>query len=69
MLGIYIHNLKDPNTGKCNKGVNPFNQFIFKDKNGTIKIIPVKNPLVNDAYNDIRNNLEDWVEEAINNIK
>lgn len=68
LLGIYIHNLKDPKTGKCNKGTNPFDQFTFKDGEN-IKTIPVKNPSVNDAYNDIKNNLEDWVEEAINNRK
>ncbi|MBF0232758.1 MAG: TIR domain-containing protein [Desulfamplus sp.] len=67
LLGVYIHNLKDPKTGKCNKGKNPFEQFTFKDKNENVKQIPCKNPLTSDAYNDIKNNLEDWIEEAIRN--
>ncbi|MDZ7831790.1 MAG: TIR domain-containing protein [Desulfobacterales bacterium] len=67
LLGVYIHNLKDPKTGKCNKGDNPFNQFTFKDKNGKVKTIPCKNPSPNDAYNDIKKNLADWIEEAIEN--
>ena len=65
LLGVYIHNLKDPNTGKSNKGDNPFDQFTFKDGNGNIKTIPCKNPSPSDAYNDIKDNLEDWIEDAI----
>lgn len=67
LLGVYIHNLKDPNSGKCKKGYNPFEQFTFKDKNGNVKIIPCKNPSSDDAYNDIKRNLEGWIEEAIKN--
>jgi hypothetical protein len=37
LLGIHINNLKDPKTGTCSKGTNPFDQFTFKDKNGNIK--------------------------------
>ena len=65
LLGIYIHNLKDPNTGKSNKGINPFDQFTFKDRDGNVKTIPCKNPSYSDAYNDIKDNLEEWIEEAI----
>lgn len=67
LLGVYIHNLKDPKIGKGTKGANPFAQFTFKDGNGNIKTIPCKNPASSDAYNDIKNNLEDWIEEAIKN--
>ncbi len=67
LLGVYIHNLKDPKTGKCSKGPNPFTQFTFEDSNGYSKIIPCKDPNSYDAYNDIKDNLEDWVEEAIAN--
>lgn len=69
LLGVYIHNLKCPRTGKSNKGDNPFSQFTFKDKDGNVKTIPCKNPDTSDAYNDIKNNLEDWVEDAIENNK
>lgn len=69
LLGVYIHNLEDPRTGKCKKGKNPFEQFTFKDKNGNVKTIPCKDPSSTNTYNDIKNNLENWVEEAIENNK
>ena len=64
LFGIYIHNLKDPKTGTCSKGTNPFDQFTFKkaDKEITIKC---HNPKSTDAYNDIKDNVADWIEEAI----
>jgi len=67
LLGIHINNLKDPKTGTCSKGLNPFDQFNFKDKEGKLKTIPCKTPASNDAYNDIKNNIESWVDEAIKN--
>ena len=67
LLGIHINNLKDPKTGTCTKGTNPFDQFTFKDRKGNIKTIPCKTPSSTDTYNDIKNNIESWVEEAINN--
>lgn len=64
LVGIYIHNLKHPQTGTCNKGTNPFDQFTFKlgDKVCAIKC---HNPKSDDAYNDISNNISDWIEAAI----
>lgn len=67
LLGIHINNLKDPRTGTCSKGTNPFDQFTFKDGKGNVKTIPCKTPSATDAYNDIKNNIENWVEEAIKN--
>lgn len=64
LLGIYIHNIKDPLVGKCNMGDNPFEQWKYQSI-PLSNIIPVYNPNPNDAYNDIRNNLESWIEEAI----
>lgn len=66
VLGIYIHNLKDPVTGKCSQGKNPFGSFtIKKDNKSLADIVKCYNPNPNDAYNDIKYNLEKWVEEAI----
>lgn len=67
LLGIHVNNLKDPKTGTCFKGTNPFELFTFKDNNGNVKTIPCKMPLSTDVYNDIKNNIEAWVEEGINN--
>lgn len=64
LLGIYIHNLKDPRTGKSNKGPNPFTQFTVGEKNLS-DIVKCYNPDINDSYKDIRNNLENWIEDAI----
>lgn len=66
VLGIYIHNLKDPVTGKCSQGKNPFSSFtIKKDSKSLADIVKCYNPNPNDAYNYIKDNLEKWVEEAI----
>ena len=44
LLGIYVHNLKDPKTGKGTKGTNPFEQFTLKDKNDKPCSIKCYNP-------------------------
>ena len=66
VLGIYIHNIKCPNNGKSNQGNNPFDNFTLD--NGSKKlssVVKCYNPKSSDAYNDIKDNLEDWIEEAI----
>ncbi|CAM1363464.1 Molecular chaperone Tir [Tenacibaculum soleae] len=66
MLGIYIHNLKDPKTGKSTKGNNPFSEFTMKDNNKKLSdYVTCYNPKTFDAYNDIKNNIDNWIEEAI----
>jgi hypothetical protein len=62
LLGIYIHNIKCPRNGTCSQGVNPFEQVSIT-KGQRIKC---HNPNSWDAYNDIKNNIEQWVEDAIN---
>ena len=59
VVGIHIHNLKCPRNGTCAKGPNPFNQFA--NLSGKVKCY---DPGA-DAYNYIKKNIEDWVEEAI----
>jgi hypothetical protein len=72
LLGIYIHNIKDPllcrqgKSGKCNKGDNPFEQFKLNDGTKLSSIVTCYNPFFLDAYNEIKENLEDWIKEAIN---
>lgn len=63
LLGIYIHNLKD-RYGKTDiKGINPFTyNFTWGYK------VKVFDPNSYDTYNDIKNNIEDLVEKAINDI-
>lgn len=65
LLGIYIHNLKDPRYGKCRKGSNPFDGFTFNDGSKLSTVVTCYNPDPYDAYNDIAENIEDWIEDAI----
>ena len=69
LLGIYIHNLKDPKEGKCNKGTNPFDQFTFDDGTKLSNKIKCYNPSSTDTYNDIKDNIASWVENAITDRK
>lgn len=66
VLGIYIHNLKDPRTGTCSQGANPFDQFTFDSGKKLSSVVKCYNPKSNDAYNDIATNIENWIEEALN---
>lgn len=65
VLGIYIHNIKCPRNGKCNQGENPFDRINFKDGSKLSSVVKCYNPNSYDAYNDIAENLEAWIEEAI----
>mgnify|MGYP000854495589 CR=1 FL=1 len=64
LLGIYIHNLKDPNTGTCKQGANPFDNFTVGDKKLS-SLVKCYNPNPSDAYNDIKDNISNWIEAAI----
>ena len=65
LFGIHIHNLKCPRNGTCNKGANPFDQFNFNDGRKLSSVVQCYHPKSTDAYNDIKDNIEDWIEEAI----
>ena len=71
LLGIYIHNIKDPllckqgESGESYKGDNPFKQFGLNDGTRLSDVVKCYNPWWLDPYNDIKENLEDWIEEAI----
>lgn len=69
LLGINIHNIKCPRNGTCKQGINPFEQFFFTSGPNVgeklSKFVKCYNPNPKDAYNDIANNIEKWIEEAI----
>lgn len=65
LFGIYIHNLKCPRNGKSTKGKNPFEQFTFDDGSKLYSIVNCYTPGQYDAYNDIANNMEKWVNSAV----
>jgi len=65
VFGIYIHNISCPRNGKCVKGNNPFEQFTFENGNKLSSVARCYDPSSNNAYNDIKNNIESWIEAAI----
>lgn len=64
-MGIYIHNLKDKSGNTTNKGKNPFELFGFQDGRKFLDVIKCYDPNKYDAYSDIQNNIQDWIEDAI----
>lgn len=65
LFGIYIHNLKDPRTGTCKKGANPFDNVRSRSGQRLSSLVPCYDPNSSNTYNDIARNLEGWVEKAI----
>ncbi|MDP3696437.1 MAG: TIR domain-containing protein [Candidatus Taylorbacteria bacterium] len=64
LVGIYIHNLKDPTHGASNKGLNPFMQIGLKNGKKLSEYVSVYNPDT-DAYNYIAKYLDQIVEKGI----
>ena len=67
VLGIYIHNLKDKEGNQSTKGRNPFDDLTLDGKKLS-EIVKAYDPpyfTSKNVYDYIKNNLEDWVEKAI----
>ncbi len=71
VVGIYIHNLKDPRTtssfpyyGKCAQGQNPFAQVMLQNGQTLAQYVPCFNPDPSDAYNDVARNILNWIAQA-----
>lgn len=71
VLGIYIHNLRDPRTatippylGRCAQGQNPFAQIKLQNGFTLDQYVPCFNPIPSDAYGDIARNLLSWIAQA-----
>lgn len=69
LLGIYIHNINCMKNGKCSMGANPFEQFKTKSGQKLSDLVKCYNPNSSDAYNDIKNNMETWIEDSIKSKK
>lgn len=69
VLGIHIHNLKDREGKTCNKGNNPFDHINHnpsgKKLSSIVKVYDPPGAESTDVYNHIKNNLEKWIEVAI----
>lgn len=67
LLGIHIHNLKDSSENQASKGGNPFKGFSVsgKDLSSIVKCYDPPYTSSQNVYNHIKDNIEDWIEEAI----
>jgi len=69
LVGVYIHRLKDLDGNQASKGANPFDEFTIGEKKTPMSsVVKAYNPPHTDSkdvYNYISENLEDWIEEAI----
>lgn len=67
LFGIYVHNLKDSNQNQAKKGSNPFNGFTVggKSLSSIVKCYDPGYSTSNNTYNHIKENIDGWVEEAI----
>lgn len=67
ILGIYVHNLKDSNGNQSSKGSNPFADFTVDGTSlsGIVKVYDSPYSTSTLAYDHIKSNLADWIEEAI----
>lgn len=67
IVGIKIHNLEDKDGKQSKEGKNPFEKFKI-DEAKMSSIVKTYNPPYKDSkkvYDYIKNNIADWVEEAI----
>lgn len=71
IVGIYIHRLKDKNGNQTTKGSNPFyNILIGKNKERLSKYVECYESFhltSTYVYDDIKNNIEQLIEDAISN--
>ena len=67
LLGVHIHNLKDRDQKQTTKGANPFDHITIYGE-PLSSIVPVHSPWQTestDVYAYIKDNLAEWIEEAI----
>lgn len=67
VCGVYIHKLKNKTGNQSSKGKNPFDKFTIDDEKLS-DVVPVFNSKSSSSqyvYDDIKENLENLVEEAI----
>lgn len=69
LVGIYIHNLKDPRYGTSYMGKNPFEQIELKNGRKLSEYVSVYNPDPSDAYNYIAKYIDQIVEKGIQSKK
>jgi len=68
LFGIYIHNLRCPRAGTCEKGPNPFSNWNVSGQS-MANLITCHDLSASDAYRDISRNMATWVSGAIGAAK
>lgn len=70
IVGVYIHGLKDADGNQTTKGANPFYSLYNKDGHRLSNYVECYDPPHSTStyvYNDIKENLGDYIERAIDN--
>lgn len=68
VLGVHIHNITDSDGKQSTKGANPFSGFTLNGGEALTKYAKAYDPagvMSSTVYNNIKDNLGDWIEEAI----
>ena len=67
VLGVYVHKLKDKDEDQSTKGRNPFDDFTVDGRKLSAIVKAYDPPYTTSTYvyNHIKDNLEDWIETAI----
>lgn len=65
LVGIHIHNLKDRKGNQSTKGKNPFEGSKLNQLSEIVKTYDPPYSTSKDVYNHIKDNIADWIEEAI----
>ncbi len=70
IVGVYVHRLKDSSGNQTEQGSNPFDTLTNKDGHRLSQYVECYDPpnkLSSNVYNDIKDNLSDYIERAIAN--
>ncbi|MCY4561259.1 MAG: TIR domain-containing protein [Flavobacteriaceae bacterium] len=68
VVGVHIHNLKDKDGRQSEKGDNPFDHFTIDNRKKLSSVVKCYNPPYQNSkivYDDIKDNLKELIEEAI----
>ena len=71
IVGIYVHGLKDKDGKQTTKGANPFYNVYTKDGHrlsNYVKAYDTGYAYSTNVYNDIKDNIENLIEDAIANV-
>ncbi len=65
VLAIHIHNLKNADEEQSDKGSNPFTGLTVDGEAVTGKVYDPPYKISTNVYNHIKENISDWIDEAI----